>query len=188
MVWYEYLWQVPYWSQIIVPGAAFDDSWTRIYIRDAWEKFADNMCAYSPILQLKIINNTSIVTIELRKIPRDIWARVALSEITFPHRLRAGWCCATATNQSILPWILAYRIYIGEWSDRYGYIYITSAGAGDYQWNLIFFLFSHVPPSTLLKICVFCCQWNKRWRNQLSIFVHIFHSNTYLAFPKLIRL
>ena len=40
-----------------------------------------HMCAYSAILQLKIINNKSIEAIELSKIPRDIWGRVALSEI-----------------------------------------------------------------------------------------------------------
>ena len=39
------------------------------------------MCAYSAILRLKIINNKSIEAIELSKIPRDIRARVALSEV-----------------------------------------------------------------------------------------------------------
>ena len=39
------------------------------------------MCAYSASLRLKIINNKSIEAIELDKIPRDIWAKVALSEI-----------------------------------------------------------------------------------------------------------
>ena len=61
------------------------------YLRGAWEKFAGNvtiskinlshMCAYSAISRLKIINNKSIEAIELSKIPRDIWARVALREI-----------------------------------------------------------------------------------------------------------
>ena len=37
------------------------------------------MCAYSAILRLKIINKKSIKAIKLSKIPRDIWARVALS-------------------------------------------------------------------------------------------------------------
>ena len=48
------------------------------------------MCAYSASLRLKIMNNKSIEAIELSKIPRDIWARVALSEIIprtdFRHR------------------------------------------------------------------------------------------------------
>ena len=74
--------------------STFDDSWTWSYLPGAWEKLAGNvaisiinlrhMCAYSAILRLKIINNKSIETIELCKIPRDIWARVALSEI-IPH-------------------------------------------------------------------------------------------------------
>ena len=40
-----------------------------------------HMCAYPAILRLKIINDKSIEAIELSKIPRDIWERVALSEI-----------------------------------------------------------------------------------------------------------
>ena len=39
------------------------------------------MCAYSSILRLKIINNKSVEAIGLSKIPRDISARVALSDI-----------------------------------------------------------------------------------------------------------
>ena len=71
--------------------STFDDSRTRSYLPGAWEKFAGNvtisiinfrhMCAYSASLRLKIINNKSIEAIKLTKIPRDIWARVALSEI-----------------------------------------------------------------------------------------------------------
>ena len=48
------------------------------------------MCAYSTILQLKIINNKSIEAIELSKIPRDIWARMALSEIIPRTDFRRG--------------------------------------------------------------------------------------------------
>ena len=71
-----------------------------ILVPGAWEKFADNvtisiinlshMCAYSAILRLKIINNKSIEAIELSKIPRDIWARVALSEIIPRTDFRRG--------------------------------------------------------------------------------------------------
>ena len=48
------------------------------------------MCAYSASLRLKIINNKSIEAIELSKIPRDIWARVALSEIIPRTDFRRG--------------------------------------------------------------------------------------------------
>ena len=47
------------------------------------------MCAYSAILRLKMINK-SIEAIELSKIPRDIWARVALSEIIPRTDFRRG--------------------------------------------------------------------------------------------------
>ena len=80
--------------------STFDDSLTRSYLPGAWEKFAGNvtisiinlshMCAYLAILQLKIINNKSIEAIELSKIPRDIWARVALSEIISRTDFRRG--------------------------------------------------------------------------------------------------
>ena len=48
------------------------------------------MCAYSAILRLKSMNNKSIEAIELSKIPRDIWARVALSEIIPRTDFRRG--------------------------------------------------------------------------------------------------
>ena len=48
------------------------------------------MCAYSASLRLKMINNTSIEAIELSKIPRDISARVALSEIIPRTDFRRG--------------------------------------------------------------------------------------------------
>ena len=48
------------------------------------------MCAFSAILRLKIINNKSIEAIELSKIPRYIWARVALSEIIPRTDVRRG--------------------------------------------------------------------------------------------------
>ena len=95
------------------------------------------MCAYSAILRLKIMNNKSIEAIELSKIPRDIWARVALSEIIPRTDFRRGDVVQRSPiSQSYLGY-WAYRIYIGEWSDRYGYIYIyfffPRAGAGDYR-------------------------------------------------------
>ena len=171
--------------------STFDDSWTRSYLRGAWEKFAGNvtmsiinlshMCAYSAILRLKIINNKSIEAIEHSKIPRDIWAWVPLSEIIHPlHRLQTGWC-ATVTNQSILPRILGISdIYIGEWSDRYGYIYFFSSGGGRrLPVKPYFFSFYISHSQHCLKMCV---SWN-----QLSIFEHILYSNTSLASPKFIR-
>ena len=94
------------------------------------------MCAYSAILRLKIINNKSIEAIELSKIPRDIRAKVVLSEIIRRTNFRRGDVVQrTPMSRSYLGcW--AYRIHIGEWSDRYGYIYIyiffPRAGAGDY--------------------------------------------------------
>ena len=39
------------------------------------------MCIDTAILRLKSINNKSIEAFELCKIPRDIWERVALTEI-----------------------------------------------------------------------------------------------------------
>ena len=83
-----------------------------------------HMCAYSAILRLKIINDKSIEAIELSKIPRDIWTRVALSEIIACTDFRRG----DVVQRSPISWSYlgygAYRIYIGEWSDRYGHIYI----------------------------------------------------------------
>ena len=101
--------------------STFDDSWTRSYLPGAWEKFAGNvtisiinlshMCAFSAILWLKIINNKSIEAIELSKIPRYIWARVALSEIIPPAQISDG--VMLVTNQWILPGILGISdIYI----------------------------------------------------------------------------
>ena len=81
------------------------------------------MCAYSAILRLKIMNNKYIEAIE-GKIPRDIWARMALSEIIPRTDFRRGDVVQRSPiSQSYLGY-WAYRIYIGEWSDRYGYIYI----------------------------------------------------------------
>ena len=125
--------------------STFDDSWTRSYLCGAWKKFPGNVtisminlshiCAYSAILRLKIMNK-SIEAIELSKIPRDIWARVALSEI-IPHTdfRRVDVVQRSPISRSYL-WYWAYWIYISEWSDRYGCIYkyfFPRAGAGDYR-------------------------------------------------------
>ena len=150
--------------------STFDDSWTRSYLRGAWAKFAGNdtisiinlshMCAYSAILRLKIINNKSIEAIELSKIPRDIWARVALSEIIPRTDFRRGdvvqrW----PISRSYLGY-WAYRIYIGEWSDRYGYIHMYFfLGRGQEITGKTLF-FSHFFIShgqRCLKMCVSCC-------------------------------
>ena len=79
------LWTSP--SSMLVPDhfvregqhSMVDDSWTRSYLRSAWEicrqcfefNNLSHMCAYSAILPLKIINDKSIKAIELSKIPRD---------------------------------------------------------------------------------------------------------------------
>ena len=132
----------------------------------AWEKFAGNvtifiinlshMCAYSVILRLKIINNKSIEAIELSKIPRDIWARVALSEIIPRTDFRWGDVVQRSPISRSYLGYWACRIYIGEWSDRYGYIYIFASGGG---WRLplkpYFFFIFYFPQSTLFKdVCI----------------------------------
>ena len=163
----EYLWQVPvpFWSQIIVckgQHSTFDDSWTRSYLRGAWEKFAGNvtisinnlshMCAYSAILRLKIINNKSIEVIELSKIPSDIWTRVALSEIIPRTDFRRGDVVQRSPISRSYLGYWAYRIYIGEWSDRYGYTYIYIIGrAPRLPVKPYFFSFFYFPQSTLPK-------------------------------------
>ena len=148
--------------------STFDDSWTRSYLRGVWEKFAGNdtisiinlshMCAYSANLRLKIINNKSIEAIELSKIPRDIWARVALSEI-IPHTdFRRGDVQRSPISRSYLGY-WAYRIYISEWSDRYGYIYMyfPSDGARRLPVKPYFFSFFISHSHHCLKMCASCC-------------------------------
>ena len=70
--------------------------------------------SYSAILQLKIINNKSIEAIELSKIPRDKWERVALSEI-IP---RTDFGRGDVVQQPPIS-----RSYLGCWAYRI-YIYI----------------------------------------------------------------
>ena len=91
------------------------------------------MCAYSAILWLKSMNNKSIEAIELSKIPRDILARVALSEIIPRTDFRRGDVVQRSPISRSYLGYWACRIYIGEWSDRYGYIYIFASGGG---WRL----------------------------------------------------
>ena len=79
---------------------------------------------YSAILLLKIVNNKSIEAIKLSKIPRDIWTRVALSEIIPCTDFRRGDVVQRSPISRSYLGYWAYRIYMGEWSDRYGYIYI----------------------------------------------------------------
>ena len=68
------------------------------------------MCAYSAILWLKIINNKSIEAIELSKIPRDIWARVALSEI--PAQISDGVMLCNGHQSVDLAWDIGHIGYI----------------------------------------------------------------------------
>ena len=118
----------------------------------------DHMCAYSAIMRLKIINNKSIEAIELSKIPRDIWARVALNEIIARTYFRRGDVLQRSPISRSYLGYWAYRIYIGEWADRYGYIhiYIFSSGGGRrLPVKPYFFSFLYFPQSTLLKdVCI----------------------------------
>ena len=117
--------------------STFDDSWTRSYLRGAWEKFAGNvtisiinlshMCAYSAILRLKIINNKYIEAIELIKIPRDIWARVAVSEIIPRTDFRRGDVVQRSPISRSYLGYWAYRIYIGEWSYFFSLFYFSQS-------------------------------------------------------------
>ena len=151
----------------------FDDSWTWSYLRGVWEKFSgtvtisiinlSHMCAYSAILRLKIINNKSI---KLSKIPRTWHLRKGGSEWdNRPHWFQKGRCCAIVTNQSILPRILCISdiyIYIGEWSERYGYIYIgsyiySSGGGRRLPAKPYFFSFFIFHSQHCLRMCVPCC-------------------------------
>ena len=106
----------------------FDDSWTWSYLRGVWEKFSGNvtisiinlshMCAYSAILQLKIINNKSIYRGD-RTQQDTTWhlSKGGTEWDNRPHIFQTGWCCATVSNQSILPRMLGisdiYRWMVG---------------------------------------------------------------------------
>ena len=175
VVCYEYL-AMTSPSSMLVPDhcvckaqhSTFDDSRTRSYLPGAWEKLAGNveisiinlchMCAYSAILRLKMINK-SIEAIELSKIPRDIWARVALSEIIPPHRFQTGWCWSPISGS--YPGYWACRIYIYRWMVRplwIHIIYFASSGG----WRLpvkpnFFSFFFNSHSQHCLKMCVSCC-------------------------------
>ena len=121
-------------------------------------------------------NNKSIEAIELSKIPRDIWTRVALSEIIPRTDFRRGDVQRSPISQSYLGY-WAYRICIGEWSGRYGYIYIYIyvflGRVQEITGKTFFLIFFYFPQSTLLKdVCI----------QLLMIFEHIFYSNTF-GFP-----
>ena len=143
--------------------STFDDSRTRSYLPGAWEKFAGNvtisiinlshMCAYSASLRLTIMNNKSIEAIELSKIPRDIWARVALSEI-IPQ---TGWCWSPISGSYLGYW--ACRIYIYRWMVGPLWIHIIHFCLGrrlEITGKTLFFLiFFYFPQSTLFKdVCI----------------------------------
>ena len=99
------------------------------------------MCGYSAILRLKIINNKSIEAIELSKIPCDIWERVALSEI-IPAQISDGvMLCNSHKSVDLGARILGISdIYIGEWSNRYGYIFVFPRVGGRFPVKPYFFL------------------------------------------------
>ena len=134
--------------------STFDDSWTWSYLRGVWKKFSGNvtisminlshMCAYSAILRLKMMNNKSIEAIKLSKIPRDIWVKVALSEIIARTDFRRGDVVQRSPISRSYLGYWAYRIYILGISDIYRWmvgplwihinIYIfPRAGAWDYR-------------------------------------------------------
>ena len=176
VVCYEYLWQVPVpcWSQIIssVRGrqhSTFDYSWTRSYLRGAWEKFAGNgtisiinlsyMCAHSAILWLNIINNKSIEALQLSKIPRDIWARVTPSEIIPRTDFRRGDVVQRSPIKSILPRILGisdtYRWMVEPLRIHICIYFFLGRGKEITGKTLFFSHFFNFPLSTLLKdVCI----------------------------------
>ena len=170
--------------------STFDDSWTRSYLR-AWEKFADNVtnsiilvtCGIPAILRLKSINNKSIDAIELSKIPRDIWGRVALSKIIPRTNFGRGDVVQQPSISRSYLGYWAYRIYLGERSDRYGYIFIFPRAGQEIAGEILFFFsFFYFPQSALLKdMCILLLM------KPAFIFEHIFYPNTSLAFPKFIR-
>ena len=169
MVCYEYLWQVPVpcWSQIIA-SVRGDIQHLMIYEREvifalernlkAMLRNPSHMCGYSAILRLKIINNKSIAAIELSKIPRDIWGRVALSVIIPRTDFGRGEVLQQPPISRSYLGYWAYRIYIGERSDRYGYIYIYLfflRRGQEITGKTLFFSHFYFPQSTLLEdMCI----------------------------------
>ena len=78
-----------------------------------------------------IINNKSIEAIELRKISRDSWKRLALSEIIPCTDFGRGDVMQQPPISRSHLGYWAYWIYIHEWSDHYGYVF-SRVGPGDY--------------------------------------------------------
>ena len=171
MVCYEYLWQVPVpcWSQIIVSVRGSIQHLMihehvviyvleRNFCRQCYEfNNLSHKCAYSNILRLKIINNKSIEAIELSKIPRDVGK--GSTEWDYPtHRFQTGWCCATATNLSILPRILGIsgiQVNGRTVMDTYIYLFFLGRGQEITGETLFFSHFFYFPQSTLLKdMCI----------------------------------
>ena len=143
------------------------------------------MCAYSAILRLKIINDKSIEAIKLSKIPHDISGRVALSEIVARTDFRLGDVVQRSPiSRSYLGYweyrIYIYQIYIGyigEWSDRYGYIYIFSSGGGRRLpvKPYFFSFFLNFPQSTLLKdVCTLLLMKPAFYLWTYFLFKHLF--------------
>ena len=171
--------------------STFDDSWTRSYLPGAWEKFAGNvtisiinlshMCAYPASLRLKIINNKCIEAIELSKIPRDIWARLALSEIA-----QISDRVMLVTNQWILPRILGmsdiYRWMVGPLWKHIIYFFL-GRGLEITGKTLFFLIFFNFPQSTLFKdVCILLLM-----KPAFYFWIYFSIQTTSLAFPKFIR-
>ena len=153
--------------------STFDDSWTRSYLPGVWEKFAGNvsisiinlshMCAYSAILRLKIIINTYLS----RRSNSARYQHLSKGGTEWdnpPHRFQTGWCCATVTNQSILPRILGmsdiYRWMVGPLlihTYAHTYVYICLGRGLEITGKPFFshFFISH--SQHCLKMCVSCC-------------------------------
>ena len=119
-----------------------------------------HMCAYSAILRLKIINkNLSRWSSPGDRAEQDTtWhlGRVALSEI-IPHTdFRRGDVVQQPPISRSYQGYCTYRIYIGEWLDRYGYMYIFifPRARQEITGETFFFLF-FFPQSKLLKdMCI----------------------------------
>ena len=174
VVWYKYLWQVPVpcWSQIIasvrgtIPNLTIHEREV-IYVleRNLQASYEFNncshTCAYSAILRLKSINNKSIEAIELSNLDTTWHLGKGGTEWDNPlQRFRTKWCCATATNQSILPRILGisdiYRWMIGPlWIHIYIYLFLLGRWQEISGETLFFSHFFYFPLSTLLKdMCI----------------------------------
>ena len=157
-----------------------------------------HMCAYPASLRLKIINNKSIEAIELSKIPHDIWARLALSEIA---QISDG--VMLVTNQWILPrilgmsdiyrwmvgplWIHIIYFFLGKWMVGPLWIHIIyfflGRGLEITGKTLFFLIFFNFPQSTLFKdVCILLLM-----KPAFYFWIYLSIQTTALAFPKFIR-